>query len=52
MFIIVLMQLATFHQVGIPANWKEGEDVLIGNDVPRNMVAELFPKVRQLPSCT
>ena len=24
---------ATFNRVGVPANWKEGEDVLVGTNV-------------------
>lgn len=27
------LQQATFNRVGIPANWKEGEDVLVGENV-------------------
>ncbi|CAM9220101.1 unnamed protein product [Chrysoparadoxa australica] len=38
------LQLATFHQVGIPANWKEGEDVFIQPSIRANQIAQLFPK--------
>lgn len=38
------LQLATFNQVGVPANWKEGEDVFIQPHVPTTMMGQMFPK--------
>ncbi|CAN0114168.1 unnamed protein product, partial [Ectocarpus sp. 8 AP-2014] len=38
------LQQATFNRVGIPANWKEGEDVLVGANVSSSDVGQMFPK--------
>lgn len=38
------LQLTEYHQVGTPANWKNGEDVLILPSVGDDAAAELFPK--------
>eukprot|EP00953_Heterococcus_sp_UTEX-ZZ885_P030210 15977-Heterococcus_DN1.PRE.2 len=37
-------QLATFHQIGTPANWKSGEDVFIQPHLPTNTLGHMFPK--------
>ncbi|CAM9907225.1 unnamed protein product, partial [Discosporangium mesarthrocarpum] len=38
------VQQATFNRIGLPANWKEGEDVFVGNDVPVAQMGTMFPK--------
>ena len=38
------LQLTTYHQVATPANWKNGEDVLILPSVPDDLAVDLFPK--------
>lgn len=38
------LQLTAYHQVATPANWKNGEDVLILPSVPDELAADLFPK--------
>ncbi|CAN0248230.1 unnamed protein product, partial [Phaeothamnion confervicola] len=38
------IQLATFHQVSVPANWKEGEDVFVAPSVPAAEAPRMFPK--------
>ena len=38
------LQLTAYHQVATPANWKNGEDVLILPSVPDDLAADLFPK--------
>eukprot|EP00904_Undaria_pinnatifida_P004021 jgi/Undpi1/1361/HiC_scaffold_11.g04753.m1 len=35
---------ATFNRVGVPANWKEGEDVLVGTNVSAEDTVAMFPK--------
>ena len=38
------LQLTAYHQVATPANWKNGEDVLILPSVPDDLATDLFPK--------
>mmetsp|Transcript_10717 Transcript_10717/g.17544 ORF Transcript_10717/g.17544 Transcript_10717/m.17544 type:complete len:215 (+) Transcript_10717:89-733(+) len=38
------LQLTEYHQVGTPANWKQGEDVVILPHVSNEKAAEIFPK--------
>lgn len=38
------IQLTEYHQVGTPANWKNGEDVVILPTVSNESAMELFPK--------
>ncbi|CAM9151933.1 unnamed protein product [Hapterophycus canaliculatus] len=38
------LQQATFNRVGLPANWKEGEDVLVGGNVSSTDAGQMFPK--------
>jgi alkyl hydroperoxide reductase subunit AhpC len=38
------LQLTEYHQVGTPANWKAGEDVVILPQVSNEVAVELFPK--------
>lgn len=38
------LQLTEYHQVGTPANWKAGEDVLILPEVSDETAMEIFPK--------
>ena len=38
------MQLAIYRKVGTPANWKNGEDVVILPSINNEFAAELFPK--------
>jgi hypothetical protein len=45
MHYILTKQLATFHQIGTPANWKSGEDVFIQPNIPTNTLGHMFPKV-------
>jgi alkyl hydroperoxide reductase subunit AhpC len=42
--IIDALQLAARHKVATPANWRQGEDVLIGGSVPEEEAKQLFPK--------
>ena len=37
------MQLTAKHKVATPANWKQGEDVIIVPSVPDDEAAEMFP---------
>ncbi len=37
------IQLTTKHKVSTPANWKQGEDVIIGGAVSNEEAAKLFP---------
>mmetsp|Transcript_23338 Transcript_23338/g.41275 ORF Transcript_23338/g.41275 Transcript_23338/m.41275 type:complete len:224 (+) Transcript_23338:290-961(+) len=37
-------QLSEYHQVGTPANWKAGEDVVILPEVSNDQANDLFPK--------
>jgi len=38
------LMLTEYHQVGTPANWKAGEDVLILPEVSNDSALEIFPK--------
>ena len=38
------LQLASYHKVGTPANWKAGEDVFILPEVSEESAEDLFPK--------
>ncbi|CAM9910084.1 unnamed protein product [Pylaiella littoralis] len=38
------LQHATFNRVGMPANWKEGEDVLVAANVSSSDAGHMFPK--------
>jgi len=38
------LQLTEYHQVGTPANWKNGEDVLILPSISNERATEMFPK--------
>lgn len=38
------LQLTEYHQVGTPANWKNGEDVLILPEISNEQATEVFPK--------
>lgn len=37
------VQLTTKHKVSTPANWKQGEDIIIGGAVSNEEAAKLFP---------
>lgn len=38
------LQLTAYHKVATPANWKSGDDCVIVPTVPKEKIAELFPK--------
>ena len=38
------LQLTAYHKVATPANWKNGEDVVISPSVSNEEIPELFPK--------
>jgi len=38
------VQLAFFHQVATPANWTEGQDVLVAAHVSDRAARAIFPK--------
>jgi alkyl hydroperoxide reductase subunit AhpC len=42
--VIDSLQLTARHQVATPANWKHGEDVIIGAGVSDDRARELFPQ--------
>ncbi len=42
------MQLTSKHPVATPANWKQGEDVIIGTAVPTDEAKQKFNNVREL----
>mmetsp|Transcript_1141 Transcript_1141/g.1645 ORF Transcript_1141/g.1645 Transcript_1141/m.1645 type:complete len:228 (+) Transcript_1141:371-1054(+) len=42
--ILDALQLTAFHNVGTPANWKVGEDILILPEVTEEEASEQFPK--------
>ena len=42
--VIDSLQLTAKHKVATPANWKNGEDVIIGSAVTNEEAAELFPQ--------
>ncbi|MFO7720080.1 MAG: peroxiredoxin [Gillisia sp.] len=42
--VIDSLQLTAYHKVATPANWKEGEDVVISPSVSNEEAKKLFPK--------
>ena len=42
--VIDSLQLTAYHKVATPANWKEGEDVVISPSVSNEDAKKLFPK--------
>ena len=42
--VIDSLQLTAYHKVATPANWKNGDDCVIVPSVPKEKIAELFPK--------
>jgi hypothetical protein len=38
------LQLTLFHQVSSPANWMQGEDVFVRNDVSSTAAGAMFTK--------
>jgi peroxiredoxin len=42
--VIDSLQLTAYHKVATPANWKNGDDVVILPAVPNEQIAENFPK--------
>ena len=42
--VIDSLQLTAYHKVATPANWKDGEDVIIVPAVSDDDAKELFPK--------
>ncbi len=42
--VIDSLQLTAYHKVATPANWKEGEDVVISPSVSNEEAKDLFPK--------
>ena len=42
--VIDSLQLTAYHKVATPANWKSGDDCVIVPTVPKEKIAELFPK--------
>jgi alkyl hydroperoxide reductase subunit AhpC len=42
--VIDSLQLTAKHKVATPANWKEGDDVIIGATVSDDEAKELFPQ--------
>jgi len=38
------LQLTMYHKVATPANWKQGEDVLVLPSITDDQAKELFPK--------
>ncbi len=43
------MQLTAKHQVATPANWKQGEDVIIAGSVSDDEAKKLFPEGWKAP---
>jgi alkyl hydroperoxide reductase subunit AhpC len=37
------MQLTAKHRVSTPANWKQGEDVILGGAITKEEADQLFP---------
>lgn len=42
--VIDSLQLTAYHKVATPANWKNGEDVVISPAIPTNEAREIFTK--------
>lgn len=42
--VIDTLQLTMFHAVATPANWQQGEEVFVGNDISGTAAASMFPK--------
>jgi alkyl hydroperoxide reductase subunit AhpC len=42
--VIDSLQLTTKHRVATPANWKQGDDVIIAGSVSDEEAAKLYPK--------
>jgi alkyl hydroperoxide reductase subunit AhpC len=42
--VIDTLQLTLFHAVATPANWMQGEDVFVRNDISNNAAQTMFPK--------
>lgn len=42
--VIDSLQLTAYHKVATPANWKNGEDVVISPSVTNEQIPEFFPK--------
>ena len=47
--VIDSLQLTANYKVATPANWKNGEDVIIGGSVPDEEAKQLFPKGWKAP---
>ena len=42
--VIDTLQLTLFHAVATPANWMQGEDVFVRNDISTTAAGSMFPK--------
>ena len=42
--VVDALQLSMFHKVSTPANWRQGEDVFVRNDVSSSAAESMFPK--------
>ena len=42
--VIDTLQLTLFHSVATPANWMQGEEVFVRNDVSATAAGAMFPK--------
>ena len=42
--VVDTLQLTLFHAVATPANWMQGEDVFVRNDISANAAGSMFPK--------
>ena len=42
--VIDSLQLTAYHKVATPANWKNGEDVVVSPAIATNKAKEIFPK--------
>ncbi|GMH91787.1 hypothetical protein TL16_g12154 [Triparma laevis f. inornata] len=42
--VIDTLQLTLFHSVATPANWMQGEDVFVRNDISATAAGAMFPK--------
>jgi len=41
--VVDALQLSAKHQVSTPANWKQGEDVIIAGSVSDDQAKEIYP---------
>ena len=42
--VIDSLQLTAYHKVATPANWEQGQDVVVVPSIPTNEAREMFPK--------